>query len=182
MIHKKYLPNPKQDEAVVANLWPHPFMFLKIFLTYLVLFMVPGLVYVMILWAQPAILDSQYLLPLLTILCFAYYLIVLLLAFYIWMDNYLDVWTITTHRIISRLQNGLFNRTVSELELYRVQDVSVEQKGFLPTMLNYGDLYIQTAGATERFVLKNVGDPVKIARIIQRLDEDAKHEYLNPTE
>ena len=180
MINKEQVPNKKQNEKVVMNLWPHPFMFFKIFLVYILLFAIPVAVYFFITWTYPAVFESQFLLPILTLICFAYYLVVLLLAFYIWMDNYLDVWTITTHRIVSREQKGLFNRTVSELELYRVQDVSVEQKGFLPTMLNYGDLYVQTAGATERFVFKNVGNPIKISRLIQRLDEDAKHQYFNP--
>ncbi len=182
MINQQYLPNPKQDEKIVANLWQHPFIFLKIFLTFILLFLIPVIIYYLVSFTQPTLWENPYLLVISTLLCFTYYLIILLLSLYIWMDNYLDVWTVTTHRIISREQLGLFNRTVSELELYRVQDVSVEQKGFLSTMLNYGDLYIQTAGATERFALKNVGEPIKVARIIQRLDEDAKHEHLNPTE
>lgn len=180
MFSKKKLPNQAPDEKVIMHLWPHPFIFLKIFLIYLVLFSIPLVIYLLLLMTTPEVFEHPFILPILTVLCFAYYLVVLLLAFSIWVDTYLDVWTITNKRIISREQRGLFNRLVSELELYRVQDVSVEQKGFLPTILNYGDLYVQTAGTTERFAFKNIAEPVKISRLIQRLDEDAKKTYFQP--
>jgi uncharacterized membrane protein YdbT with pleckstrin-like domain len=179
MMDKKHLPNPQPNEQVVIHVWPHPFIFVKIFIIYLVLFCIPIAAYFLIIWSLPLLLESETILPILTVICFSYYLVVLLLVLSIWMQTYLDVWTLTTRRIISRQQNGLFNRVVSELELYRVQDVTVEQKGFLPTILNYGDLYVQTAGKEERFVFKNIGEPIKVSRMIQRLDEDVKRSYIN---
>lgn len=168
-----------QDEKVIAHLWPHPFIFFKIFASYFLMLLIPVVFYFAIGLTAPTILDNTIWFQILSVVCFTYYLVILMMVFSIWMDTFLDFWTLTDRRIISREQNGLFNRTVSELELYRVQDVSVEQKGFLATMLNFGDLYIQSAGEQERFSFKNVGEPVKISRLIQRLDQDAKKEHLN---
>lgn len=173
---------PRDDEKVLAQLWPHPFIFLQIFVSYLFILLVPVLVYLVLNYVSPSILKGVIALELLSVICFTFYLAVLMVAFSIWVDTYLDFWTITDKRIISREQKGLFNRVVSELELYRVQDVSVEQKGFFATTLNYGDLYIQSAGEQERFVFKNVGEPIKISRIIQRLDLDAKKEQFKQSQ
>ena len=43
-------------------------------------------------------------------------------TFIIWVDYYLDIWIITTERIINVEQKGLFVRNVSELRHVRVQD------------------------------------------------------------
>jgi len=180
MINKNVLPNQRPNEHVIAHLWPHPFIFFRIFGIYFLLLLIPVAVYFLLVNLPLNIFSNNLLVPLLTLIGFAYYLVILAMVLFVWMDNYLDVWTITNTRIISRQQNGMFNRVVSELELYRVQDVTVEQKGLLPTILNYGDLYIQTAGKEERFVFKNIGEPVQIARLVQRLDEDAKKNYFNP--
>ena len=90
---------------------------------------------------------------------------------------HLDVWTVTTDRVINREQNGLFNRVVSEMDLYRIQDVTAEQKGFFPTILHYGNVYIQSAGVKERFIFEQVPSPYRVAKIIQKLDERAKQEH-----
>jgi len=184
MFDKRKLPlsDRKPNEEVIVQLWPHPFIFLKIFLIFVILFLIPLLAYFIISQSASWILESEIFLPIAMVVNFAYCLIVLSLALSIWMDTYLDVWTITNRRIISREQKGLFNRVVSELELYRVQDVTVEQKGIIATMLNFGDLYVQTAGKEERFIFKNVGEPVRVARLVQKLDEDAKRGYYGQSQ
>lgn len=82
--------------------------------------------------------------------------------FVVWTNYYLDTWIVTDKRVIDIEQKGLFNRSVSECHLDRVQDVTTEVKGFLPTLLKYGDVIIQTAGEQGRFVMRNVPDPYGI--------------------
>jgi len=180
--NRKLIFSAKQNEKIIKNVWPHPFIFINIFLLFAVFLFVPLIIYIFLSQAYPLILTIDPLRQILLLLCFAYYLMVLMFGFFIWMDNYLDFWTITNQRLVSRNQKGLFNRVVSELELYRVQDITVEQKGLLPTLLDYGDLYIQTAGEKERFVFKNAGHPVELSRLIQQLDEQAKKQHFNQAE
>ena len=52
-------------------------------------------------------------------------------AFIEFTDYYLDTWIVTTERIISIEQKGLFERTASELDLISVQDATAEVHGFL---------------------------------------------------
>src|SRR4030065_1642089 len=82
--------------------------------------------------------------------------------FLIWIDYYLDVWIITDLRIVNIEQKGLFPSSVSELELSRIQDITTEVIGIIPTFLNYGDVFVQTAAETERFLFRQVPDPYSI--------------------
>jgi uncharacterized membrane protein YdbT with pleckstrin-like domain len=94
--------------------------------------------------------------------------------FLLWIDYYFDVWIITNKRVVNVEQKGLFNREVSELELERIQDITTDVKGIIPTFLNYGDVFVQTAGKTERFDFADVPDPYGIKDIIMNLQK-AKH-------
>lgn len=171
MVGSNFIPGRRPGENVVAHFWRHPIIFVGIFLMFVVLFLIPLAAYLIIENFLPQLLQNPILFPLLVVLLFSYYLFMLTFSLNVWVDNYLDVWTLTNMRIISRNQLGWFNRTNSELELSKVQDVTVDQKGILPTIFNYGNLHVQTAGATERFLLKNVTNPVKVSRLIHRLYE-----------
>jgi uncharacterized membrane protein YdbT with pleckstrin-like domain len=105
-------------------------------------------------------------------------LFVWIYSFLIWVDYYFDVWIVTTERIVNIEQKGLFVREISELNLSRVQDATTEVRGIIPTVFNYGDVYIQTAGETERFVFRQVGDPYKVKDMIIRLSRDSAHQDL----
>lgn len=83
-----------------------------------------------------------------------------------WLSYYLDVWIITDQRIIDVEQRGLFHRTVSEIAMDRVQDVTVEIPGFVPTVLKFGTIRIQTAGEQGEFVISEVPDCDKAKNII----------------
>jgi len=72
-----------------------------------------------------------------------------------WVTYYLDVWIVTTKRIIDIEQHGLFNREISEFLIARVQDVTIEIPGFISTMLNFGNITIQTAGERS-FLVRDV--------------------------
>lgn len=88
-----------------------------------------------------------------------------------WVDYYLDVWAITDQRIVSIELSGLFNRTISELPIEKVQDVTSEIRGPLATFLDYGNVYIQTAGEKERFVFEQIAHPQKIQAAVLRVHD-----------
>ena len=99
-----------------------------------------------------------------------------ILFFLVWIDYYFDVWIITNKRVVNVEQKGLFSRDVSELELEKIQDVTTEVLGIIPTFLNYGNIYIQTAGKTERFVFADVPDPYAIKDLIMNLQKKEETE------
>jgi hypothetical protein len=94
-----------------------------------------------------------------------------LFFFIIWIDYYFDVWIVTNQRIVNIEQKGLFSRGISELELENIQDITVEVQGIIPTFLNYGNLYVQTAAEKERFVFRHVPNPYAIKDLVMNLQK-----------
>lgn len=90
-------------------------------------------------------------------------------SFIIWINYYFDVWIITNKRIVNIEQKSLFMRHISELKFSKIQDVSTEINGLIPTFLNYGEVYVQTAGSKGRFVFHNVPNPYAIKGTIMNL-------------
>src|SRR3989338_1046605 len=98
-----------------------------------------------------------------------YYFFLWFLMFYEWLDYYLDIWIVTNHRIIEVTQRGFFNHEVSEIHLNRIQDMMFKTKCIFSTFLDFGDIHIQPAGATERVVLHSVGKPRRFLEEMNRL-------------
>lgn len=106
------------------------------------------------------------------------FLLVWLYGFLVWIDYYFDVWIITNERIVNIEQRGLFTRRISELRFPRVQDVTSSVTGLIPTILNFGDVYVQTAAEEERFVFRQVGDPFAIKDEVMRLSREASKDEM----
>ncbi len=100
--------------------------------------------------------------PFLFILILFFILIYFLFSFIYFTNWYLDVWIITNKRIIDIEQISFFNSEFSEFMLDKVQDVTIDKKGFLANIFNYGDVQIQTAGISRYFIFKQVPNPRKI--------------------
>ncbi len=96
------------------------------------------------------------------------FLLVLWIAFFInWTNYYLDVWYITEKRIVSVDQVNIFHRKTSNLRFDKIQDISIEVRGAIQTMLKFGDIEIQTAAdGNTNFVMKNAANPDDVRRII----------------
>lgn len=84
--------------------------------------------------------------PLIVYLFSLYILFVANIAFGMWMDYYLDIWIITTKRIITIEHRGVFHREVSEFLIDRIQDVTTHNPNFISLFLGYGTIEIHTAG------------------------------------
>jgi len=89
----------------------------------------------------------------------------------IWTDYYLDVWTVTDKRIIDQEQQGLFHRRTSVFRIERIQDVTIEVRGIVATLLNFGDIHVQTAGEAQEFIMYGIAHPKYVREIIlEQLD------------
>jgi len=96
-----------------------------------------------------------------------------LALFITWINFYLDVWIVTDNRIVNIDQVALFSRNISELKHNKIQDVTSEVRGVIPTLFNYGDVYIQTAGNKQRFAFKQIFNPTNTRNIIMQLQKRA---------
>ncbi len=89
--------------------------------------------------------------------------------FAIWTDYYLDVWIVTNRRIIDIDQIAFFHRDISTiLELGKIEDVKTGQHGFFSTLLDYGDIQVQTAGTRDEFVMHGIAHPRSVEQVVRQ--------------
>ena len=107
-------------------------------------------------------------LPLVTFFYAFLVLILWLVGFIFWTNHYLDIWVITNQKLIDIEQYSLFKREISILHLDKIQDITSEIDGLVPTLMKYGDLHVQTAGQQREFVIRGIANPNKVR---EKLDE-----------
>lgn len=166
----------KSYEHIEYEIRRHPITFIPIAFLFLVLMLVPLILYFVISTIFPVLLDSPIAYPLLVLLTSAYLLTMYLLFFVRFIDYYLDLWIVTNDRIIDVEQHNLFSRSITELDLFRIQDVTVEIHGMFPMLINYGDVSVKTASSNTHIVFYAVGHPNKIREdLIKLSEEDRKY-------
>ncbi len=171
MLYLKYLPHKEKDEKIVFYLRRHWFVLVRIIALFIFLASLPWFLYMILNQELATWLANETLSLVLTLLLYTYYLFWWLLFYYAWLDYYLDVWIVTNYRVINIEQRGMFYRRIAENKLFRIQDVLSEQKGIMPTFLNYGKINIQTAGTKERIVFQQVPRPNFVAQELIKLIE-----------
>lgn len=121
----------------------------------------------------------QYKLTSLVVFLFsAYYMFLWYMLGYMITMYVMDIWIITDQRIIDSTQQGFFNRTISEISLGNVQDISTMTVGAIPTMFNYGNLDVQSAGAVDHFEFKQIPNPQNVKDVISKAVADYKQEHF----
>ncbi|HCC83972.1 TPA: hypothetical protein DEP96_03945 [Candidatus Uhrbacteria bacterium] len=175
MISLKALPNQESGEVTVLFLRRYWLDLAGAFFFTLAMTLVPIAVGGAIRLGHLNIMEQPFWGPTLTLLLSCYMLVVAVITMAQITDYFLDVWIVTTERVINIEQHGLFSRTVSELRLNQVQDITSETSGFLGTFLTYGNVFIQTAAERERFQFKNIDNPDDVKLTIAKLVAEAKH-------
>jgi uncharacterized membrane protein YdbT with pleckstrin-like domain len=79
---------------------------------------------------------------------------------------------LTTERL--KLRQGVLNRTLDELELYRVRDYKLEQPFFL-RIFSLGNIVIRTTDTTHPYiVLRAVRDGENVLELVRRHVEECR--------
>lgn len=149
----------KPYEKIEYVLRRHPFTFLPMLLLLGILLLVPAAGYILINGLFPEFFVHPVIFPILILSTSTYVLSIFLFIFAQFIDFYLDVWIVTNDRIIDIEQFNLFSRTVSELDLFRIQDITTDVHGFFPTLLDYGDVTIKTASANAHIIFYDIKNP-----------------------
>ncbi|MFH0905597.1 MAG: hypothetical protein V1826_02645 [bacterium] len=98
-----------------------------------------------------------------------------------WIIWYLDVWFITRNQLMDIQLVSLFNRQISQVALNQVQDVRVDIKGLLASVLDYGDLTVESAGREGFFQLRSIPHPHDVARTIREFCEAYRQQSMHVT-
>ncbi|OGG47443.1 hypothetical protein A3D66_02480 [Candidatus Kaiserbacteria bacterium RIFCSPHIGHO2_02_FULL_50_9] len=170
-----------EGETTVRIVRKHWFILLQETAGFVVLFFAPFILYGLLTGSAPfgATLGLPTMQPVTfapaeaALLTAAWTLFIWAKLFGAWTNYYLDVWIITNRRIVSIDQIRFFSRTMSIFRMDRIQDVTVDVHGFIPTLLNFGDLQVQTAGVEQKFIIRGVPRPQHIKDIIMREHDTA---------
>lgn len=168
------LPNKIENEKIVKVIRKDFFILFKKVVLFVVIIILPLVFFYLMSTIMPNIMRGQISYPLVVLGTSAYYLFMWVFFFFSFIDYYLDVWIITSERIIDIQQQGFFSRIIAEQKLFRIQDVTSEVHGFFPTILHYGDVFIQTAGTKQRFFFHEVPQPDRIRDNIIKLAQIKK--------
>jgi len=96
------------------------------------------------------------------------WMLLLWIAFFVvWTNYFLDILILTNKKLIDMEQKSLFSREISSLRLERIQDITIEINGIIPTFLDFGDVHVQTAGGDGRiFILRGARTPARVKELI----------------
>lgn len=178
MLDLHHLPGSDLQENTVLTFRRHPITLIPLLMTSIVLFALPPGAYFLFQTFRPELFAEQPAFVVFLLIASAFFLGGWLYTFQSFIDYWLDVFILTDKRILDIEQKGLFNRTVSELRLYRTQDVTAEVKGVLNSIFDYGSVYIQTAGETERFHFQDIPHPNNVAKMILEWSEEDRKDHL----
>lgn len=168
----------KPYEHIELLLRRHAVTFLPLVMIFIILLAMPIGVYFLINAVYPALLTSTVSYTLTILFVSIYYLSIYLFFYSYFVTFYLDLWIITNDRLVDIRQVTLFARTIAEIDLYQIQDISSEVNGFFPSLFNYGNVLIQTAGTIPKCILYNVPDPHHVRQVILELSAKDK-DYHN---
>jgi membrane protein YdbS with pleckstrin-like domain len=169
MLKKYRLPNQIENEEIIKVVRMDFFILFTKILLFMLLSVLPLLFFSLVAYINIGLFTGPLSGPIIVLSASAFYLFACLLFFFSFIDYYLDIWIITNERIIDIQQRGFFSRVISEQKLFRIQDVTSEVHGIIPTLLHFGDVHVQTAGTKERFFFNDVPNPDEIRDIIIKL-------------
>ncbi|MDP1709892.1 MAG: PH domain-containing protein [Candidatus Komeilibacteria bacterium] len=96
----------------------------------------------------------------------------LLRAYRLWHQGVL---VLEDDKIIIINQLGFFDRTVSQIQLDKINDISFRKKGFWQTIGNFGTIAIQVSASPEKLLIHNLRQP----ELVQRELYAAQEEYAS---
>ncbi len=156
----------EQDEQILLQVRKHWFVIgMQLFAIVLVAIL-PSILYVAVVTLVPLKFDISGYTNFAVALYTAWLLICWMALFSVWTNYYLDVWTVTNKRLIAVDQRGFFFRTTASFRLERLQDVIVSVNGILASLLDYGELELQTAGEERNFKATGLPSPGNIKGMI----------------
>ncbi|MFZ5438227.1 MAG: hypothetical protein ACOZAK_04205 [Patescibacteria group bacterium] len=149
-------------EQIVLVLRQHPITLIKKVATILVMLLMP------IILPKVSFVDF-FPLSYQSAMVLGWYTITLGFALETFLVWFFSVFIITDERIIDVDFLSLLFKDISSAKIDAIQDISSKTGGMLATVVDYGTVYIQTAGEKTEIQFENVPQPAKVAAILNEL-------------
>jgi uncharacterized membrane protein YdbT with pleckstrin-like domain len=159
----------KENEELIRLIRRHPLVYFKPALVALILLLLPFfLMFLLFKWEKVGLVIFGIL------VLFGLLTIIRLSVVYLF-----NIFIITNQRIILYIQQGLFDRKVSEVTYDKIQDISYRYKGFWQTLLKYGSLRIQIINSESALYVKKIAHPGQIQQLIIKIQKDNSQKLTN---
>lgn len=171
-------------EHIVQEVRKHWFLFLADLLPFAVIAILPLFIPIALRIAPPlqVFADSfNFSTPIARLTLAVWWLFVWSAAFNSFTRYFLNAWILTNQRVVEIKQHGFFDREVSSLFLNRIEDVTTDTTGLVNSILDIGDINVQTAGTVERFTMRGIPHPPLLRDIMLKYastHEDARDARL----
>lgn len=100
-------------------------------------------------------------------------LLIVFFVFSYWWFNFLswyfNVGIITNRRVIDIDFYSLIYKEVSSANLNKIEDITIKAGGFFPSLFNYGNVFIQTAGTEINIEFYKVPNPERVKELVNNL-------------
>lgn len=91
-----------------------------------------------------------------------------------------NLFLITNYRVIDLDFRTLNKTSWTDALLSKIEDTEVRNTGLIESMLDLGDIYVQTAGSKDKIEIRRVPKPMKVQNILLELAQNMKnHEHNN---
>ncbi|HLC63890.1 MAG TPA: PH domain-containing protein, partial [Patescibacteria group bacterium] len=80
-----------------------------------------------------------------------------------------NAFLITNQRVMLFKQVGLFERSVSETDYGKIQDISYRIKGLGQTLFRYGSIRLQIMGSESPIIVSKIPKPREVQQLILKI-------------
>ena len=170
-------PGQRPNEKVLMVIRKHPIVYIRIVLAFVVTVAMPLFIFLSIWFHYYPFAQNNKIGVIIGLFSCTYILFGLLLTCIAWLNEEFDLFILTNERLIDITQVTFLKRTVASTPLRRIQDTTSNIDGILPTLLNYGDIEVQTAaGDASKFEIDRIPDPAFVARKILNYARESRGE------
>lgn len=106
-----------------------------------------------------------------------YYILVFIFIFINFMTWFYNITFVTNKRIVDVDFSNIVHHDIAATKLNLIEDVKYVQIGFLRSLFNYGNVFMQTAGEKENFEAIAVPKPALAIQIIGNLIGGRQHAH-----
>ncbi len=164
----------KRDEVILLFLRRHFITNLPWILIAIILSLIP-IAFIALIPRFTLLTAIQIPRQLATIIILFYYLILFSYVFINFITWFYNVFLVTNERIVDIDYSHIVVHNIAETKVGQIEDVNYTQAGFIRTLLNFGDVFVQTAGTEMIFEALAVPKPREVTKIIANLIAKEAH-------
>lgn len=156
----------KEGESIILFLRSHFVTNISWIIFAIILVALPPIITLLLPLFRIDFLSSQTPARFTTIYVLLYYLMVSSYVFISFLHWFYNVFIVSTKRVVDIDYSDIVIHNIAITNLNHIEDVNYTQSGFIPTLFNYGNIFVQTAGTERNFEALSIPKPRKATHII----------------